>query len=158
MIKIDHSILESLSQQAKASDRLRKNKNYHPQLEDPLQRLLNAMEPGTYVQPHKHEDPDKREMFVILKGRILVVEFDAMGNITDHTVLDAAAGMHAVEIPARAWHTVLSLAEGSVVIEFKDGPYNSVDDKNFAAWAPAEGDSTCREYNQKLLKALNLSV
>ena len=27
--------------------------------EEPVQRMLNAMLPGTYVQPHKHEAPDR---------------------------------------------------------------------------------------------------
>ena len=41
------------------SPRLRLNHNFHDDLADPINRMLNALEPGTYLQPHKHENPDK---------------------------------------------------------------------------------------------------
>ena len=65
MIRIDKELLDSVSAKAKASPRLRVNFNFHEEAEDTLQRLLNAMEPGTYVQPHKHENPNKREAFLL---------------------------------------------------------------------------------------------
>ena len=152
MIRITQNTLRELTEIAASSDRLRKNKNYHPVLSDTLQRMLNALEPGTYVQPHKHENPDKREVFVILSGRVLVIEFDNQGEITEHTILDQALGNIIVEIQPRTWHTVISLQKGSVVYEIKDGPYNPEDDKNFATWAPKEGDKECEDYNKGLLK------
>ena len=151
MIKIDNSTLDALTAEAKASPRKRKNKNYHPELSDTLQRMLNAMEPGTYVQPHKHEAPDKREIFVILRGSALVIEFDDNGNIVEKTTLSLLHGVLAVEIPARTWHSVISLEPGTVVYEVKDGPYLARDDKNFAPWAPKEGDADCKLYLEKLL-------
>lgn len=158
MITITQKEVQNLSSLAKTSPRLRKNKNYHPELSDTLQRLLNAMEPNTYVQPHKHENPDKREIFVILSGKALIVEFDEVGNIIEHVILDSNSGTYAVEIPARSWHTVLSLEEGTVVFEFKDGPYNATDDKNFATWAPKEGDADCQTYNNNILKQLDIEL
>ena len=159
MIKISQKELEELSNIAKQSERKRKNRNYHPELSDTLQRLLNAMEPGTYVQPHKHEDPDKREIFIILRGSALVVEFNDTGEIIEHTLLSTEIGNYAVEVPARVWHTVISLESNTVLFEFKDGPYNPIDDKNFATWAPKEGDTDCDRYNsmiiQKTLNQLN---
>lgn len=154
MIRITHEILKELSENAANSDRLRKNKNYHPKFSDTLQRMLNAMEPGTYVQPHKHENPDKREIFVILSGRVLVIEFDDQGKITDYIILDNESGNLIVEIQPRIWHTVISLQRGSVVYEIKDGPYDMQDDKNFATWAPKEGEAGCVEYNKKLLEKI----
>ncbi|MCG8539168.1 MAG: WbuC family cupin fold metalloprotein, partial [Clostridia bacterium] len=156
MIRITNSDLEQLSIIAKQSERKRMNKNYHPKLNDTLQRLLNAMEPGTYVQPHKHEEPDKREIFIILKGSALVVEFDNDGEITEHMLLSAEVGNFVVEIQPCVYHTVISLEPGTVVYEVKDGPYNPLDDKNFAKWAPKEGDSDCQRYNSSIIqKTLN---
>ncbi|MBN1118922.1 MAG: WbuC family cupin fold metalloprotein [Bacteroidales bacterium] len=152
MKKINKPLLDSVSEQAKKTERLRMNYNFHEELSDKLQRLLNAVEPGTYVQPHKHENPDKREIFTVLKGKILVITFNDSGKITEHIVLDPLAGNYGVEIAAGVWHTLLSLESGTVVFEVKDGPYSPIDDKNFAQWAPAEGDNGCQEYIIKLFK------
>jgi cupin fold WbuC family metalloprotein len=156
MIKIDHSFIEPVSEQAKVSPRRRKNYNFHKQDQDCLQRMLNAMEPDTYIRPHKHENPDKREAFFALRGRIAVIEFDDTGKATDFIILDPLAENFGAEIAERTWHVIISLEPGSVAYEIKDGPYNPNDDKIFAEWAPAEGDPNALEYNIKLLKDLGI--
>jgi cupin fold WbuC family metalloprotein len=156
MITIDNATLDALIQEAKVSPRKRKNLNFHKEPSDPLQRLLNAIEPGSYVQPHKHESPDKREVFMAVRGRLLVVEFDDEGKITDHTIIDAQQGPFVVEIAAKTWHTIVSLLNGSVVFEVKDGPYEAMSDKNFAPWAPKEGDKQAGDYIQSVLGALKI--
>lgn len=156
MIKINDSILTETSKKAQSVARRRMNYNFHKEANDTLQRMLNAMEPDTYIQPHKHEDPDKVEVFFVLRGRILLIEFNSEGKIIDHIVLDPKKGNFGGEVPKRAWHTLISLEEGSVAYEVKDGPYNPIDDKNFANWAPKEGDTDCQKYNRKLLDELGL--
>ncbi len=140
MYKIDISIINDLSQKAKASERRRMNLNIHKTDDDMLQRFLNAMEPGTYIRPHKHEMPHKRELFAVVRGEFLVLEFDDFGHVTDHFILSQDTGNFAVEIDPAIWHTVIALKVSSVALEVKDGPYNPKDDKIFAEWAPAEGD------------------
>jgi cupin fold WbuC family metalloprotein len=152
MLKIvSPEILDELSQKAVNSPRKRINHNFHDDLADPINRMLNAFEPGTYVQPHKHENPDKREVFVVLRGTLVVVIFDDLGNPTEFIILNQGNGNHAVEIPAGVWHSLFSLETGSVVYEVKDGPYFPVSDKNFAAWAPKEGDAACDTYLKMLI-------
>ncbi len=147
MLKIiSQKSLSELSQKAIQSPRRRLNFNFHDDLADPINRMLNAFEPGTYIQPHKHENPDKREVFIVLRGRLIVAFFNDSGHPTEFILLDPLKGNHAVEIPAGAWHTLISLESGSVVYEVKDGPYIPLSDKNFAAWAPREGDPECGEY------------
>lgn len=158
MIKIDHNLLETISQQAKQSHRLRMNYNFHSGPEDTLQRMLNAMEPGTYIRPHKHENPDKREVFFALKGSLCIVEFDDDGNIRDYTLLKAGGDCCGAEIPERTYHTVISLEPGSVAYELKDGPYIPIEDKNFATWAPPEGSPQATHYLAQLISTLNLPV
>lgn len=135
---IDKSLLNSLTHQAQESTRKRKNLNFHDGEHDSIQRMLNAFEPGTYVHPHTHQNPDKREVFVILTGKLLVIFFDKDGDIVKHIVLDRDAGVFAVEIKPGEWHTATGLVEGTVVYEIKDGPYDVSVDKNFATWAPEE--------------------
>ena len=145
MIKINESFIDVTSAQAKSSVRRRMNFNFHLFPEDRLQRMLNAMEPDTYIQPHKHENPDKVEAFFCLRGRLLVVEFDDTGNILDHIILDPKTG-----------HSVISLESGSVAYEVKDGPYNPFDDKHFASWAPKEGQGDEILFIEKVLLKLGL--
>ena len=156
MIKVTSELLNKVSAKAVESPRKRINHNFHPLMNDPLQRLLNAIEPDTYIQPHKHENPDKREVFFILSGTALVVEFDENGNISDNVILNNSKGNFIVEIAEKTYHSIISLEKGTVVYEIKDGPYSPNDDKNFAKWAPKEGDANTLEFNLKILKALNI--
>ena len=67
---IDKQLLDDVSRQAQKSDRLRKNYNFHQSLDDKCHRFLNAVEPGTKVEIHRH--PTKDESFVLLRGRVRV--------------------------------------------------------------------------------------
>jgi cupin fold WbuC family metalloprotein len=154
MIKVTNHLLKSLSAEASTSARKRKNHNFHTIESDPLQRMLNAVEPGSYVRPHKHSNPDKREVFIILKGRMVVVEFDEKGEVSDHILLDASLGNYAAEITPASWHTVISLEIGSVYYEIKDGPYDFNTDKTFADWAPAEGTPEANKYLKTLIEKI----
>ncbi len=133
---IDSHLISQLQQEAQANPRLRKNYNFHLEDSDRLQRMLNAIEPDSYVQPHRHQNPAKREMFVILKGRMAVFIFDDDGVIIRKVLLDAHMGNWGIEILPHEWHSIVALEKGSVVFEVKDGPYVAADDKLFAPWAP----------------------
>ena len=69
MKQIDAALLNSLSAKAKESPRKRAHFNLHPELNDPVQRLCIAMEPNTYVRPHRHSDPESWELLMILLKR-----------------------------------------------------------------------------------------
>ncbi|MGX2039820.1 WbuC family cupin fold metalloprotein [Methylocaldum sp. MU1018] len=129
-----------LSGEAAASPRLRKNLNVHPVPEDPIQRLFNALEPGTYVRPHRHARPDGWELMLAVRGAFSVMTFDGDGTVLERIDLSAAGGDTAVEIPPYTWHAAVVLAPETVMFEVKPGPYRPVEDKDFAAWAPEEGD------------------
>ncbi len=152
MIIINEELLDAVATKAEISPRKRMNYNFHPQLDDPLQRMLNCLEPGTYIRPHKHENPDKVEAFILLKGKVLVVEFDDEGNITSHALLEAGTGTYGAEIAPCIFHCIIALEKNSVVYEIKNGPYSALDDKNFAQWAPKEGEEGCRAYLEKIIE------
>ncbi len=156
--KIDEKLLSEVIQEARSRERKRANYNFHATLEDPINRMLNAFEPGTYAQPHKHENPDKREIFILLKGKLAMVFFDDSGSIAGHVVLSRTSGEYGVEVPPKVWHSVIALEPGTVVYEIKDGPYIQAGDKDFADWAPKEGDAGCERYLDGILKELGLSV
>ncbi|MCE1168416.1 MAG: WbuC family cupin fold metalloprotein [Sphingobacteriia bacterium] len=156
MIAINNELLFALSDEAASSKRKRKNYNFHKEPQARIQRMLNAMEPGTYVRPHKHEDPDKLEVFFCIKGRIAVIEWTEQGGIIRIEILDPLLGNYGVEVPARTWHSLVSLEAGSVAWEVKDGPYDPADDKHFAPWAPAEGDPDAEGWLNDLIRKVDL--
>ena len=158
MKKIDAQLIGSLNRKARESARKRINYNFHDGPSDPLQRMLNAMEPGTYLQPHKHEHPDKREVFLALTGRFVVIQFHDDGRVAGHMILDPAETAFAAEVAARTYHPLISLAPGSVIYELKDGPYDPADDKHFAPWAPREGEAGTAEYLEQLLHQLGIPL
>ena len=136
----DAATLDSLSAEAACSPRRRKNLNVHPVLEDPIQRLFNAMEPGTYFRPHRHARDHGWELMIAVRGAFAVLCFDEDGRVLARADLRAGDGDCAVEIPAHAWHGVVSLVPGTIMVEVKPGPYQPVENQDFAAWAPSEGD------------------
>jgi cupin fold WbuC family metalloprotein len=158
MIKIDQKLLDEMALKSRVAERGRAHYTFHKSDDDTLQRMLNAMQPGTYLQPHKHENPDKREVFLVLTGKFLVVEFEKNGTITDYMILDAKSHQYAAEIAERTYHTIICLKPDSIVYELKDGPYNPIDDKNFANWAPKEGEEGCIAYIDKILNELNIQI
>lgn len=136
MKRIDQKLLDETTEKAKQSPRLRMNYNFHEHLNDPINRLINAMEPGSYLRPHRHLNPDKDESFLILRGKAAIFIFDEEGNITEQLILDPLAGNYGAEIKAGIWHGLLVLESGSVIYEVKPGPYVAVSPENFASWSP----------------------
>ena len=118
---IDKELLDRVSAQAKESSRLRMNYNFHGSLEDKCHRFLNAVEPGTKVEIHRH--PTKDETFILLRGKVRVLTYNDAGEILDDIILDPQEGRYGVDIPKNVWHNVECLESGSVFFECKEGPF-----------------------------------
>ena len=65
---IDRAFLDALWRQASESPRLRMNFDMRNSAEDTSQRMLNALQPGTVVPIHRHENTD--ETVICLCGRL----------------------------------------------------------------------------------------
>jgi cupin fold WbuC family metalloprotein len=139
LIPFDDALLDAVAQAGRESKRRRHIVRFH-KLEEMFQRMLNAVEPGSYVRPHRHLYPGKPEVFVALKGSALIVRFDGGGTPLEGVVISASGPVRGIEIPTGAWHALLSLESGTVLYEAKEGPYVATTDKDFAAWAPPETD------------------
>ena len=112
---IDNQLLDDVSRLAQKSDRLRMNYNFHQSLEEKCHRFLNAVEPGTKVEIHRH--PTKDESFVLLRGRVRVNTYNDDGTVIESVVLCPEEGLYGVDIPKNVWHNVESLESGSVFFE-----------------------------------------
>lgn len=121
-MKITQALLDSLTEQAKSSPRLRMNMDLRNSAEDQSQRMLNAIEPGSPLPIHRHQKTS--ETVVCLRGRLVWEFYDELERIcTERIELSPNGPIVALNVPQGQWHTVKALESGSVIIECKDGPY-----------------------------------
>ncbi len=118
---IDKHLLDEVSLKAKESPRLRMNYNFHQSLDDKCHRFLNAVEPGTKVEIHRH--PTKDETFVLLRGKVVVKIYNDDGTIKDSIELNPQEGRYGVNIPKGTWHNLEAIEPNSVFFECKEGPF-----------------------------------
>ncbi len=150
---IDKARLDETSRQARSSARGRMNHNFHERLDDPFHRLLNAMEPGTFLPVHRHRDKD--EGIIVLRGRVASFIFDEAGAIVQQTIVDPRDGVYGFDIPAGEWHGLLVLEKDTVVYETKPGPYRPLDPEEIASWSPDPQDRSAVEaFLHKLTQVL----
>lgn len=141
----DNDFIGKLLEQAKDNSRLRQNFDLRTSAADTSQRMLNALQPGTVVPIHRHEDTT--ETVVCLCGRMDEVIYEEVASYVNAAYEDApqgmdaldvsrsveyrevrrihlcpAEGLHGCQVPKGAWHTV-EILEPSVIFEAKDGAY-----------------------------------
>lgn len=148
---IDQELLDAATREARDNPRRRKNRNFHEDDAAIAHRLLNAIEPGSYVAPHRHLDVNKDETIVVLRGRLAVFLFDDDGDIRQTVVLLPLGAVCGVNIPHGVYHTLLALDSGTVMLEAKAGPYQPLGDDERAPWAPAEGEPEAPAYARMLI-------
>ena len=121
-MNISQAILDNLTEQAKASPRLRMNMDLRNSDADTSQRMLNAIEPGSPLPIHRHQKTS--ETVVCLRGRLVWEFYDELERIcTDYIKLTPNGQVVALNVPAGQWHTVKALESGSVILECKEGKY-----------------------------------
>ncbi|AFM12396.1 WbuC family cupin fold metalloprotein [Turneriella parva] len=151
---ITSTLLDELENRARDSARQRTNHNFHATFEENPNRFLNVMVRGTYVTPHRHTTPPKSESFVVLRGQLLFITFDDQGDLKTVTRLSASDN-YGIDIGPGIWHSIIVESETAICFEVKPGPYAPASDKDFAPWAPREGEVGCEAYaNEVYTRAL----
>ena len=128
---INTDLFAELLSQASQSERKRVAFDLRTTSDDSSQRMLNAMQPGTVVPIHRHDDTS--ETCICIKGKLDVIFYselpnmDAGGPGRDFTEilrvsLSPESGNYGCQIPMNAWHSV-EVKEESVIFEAKDGAY-----------------------------------
>jgi len=126
-MKITQSLLDKLTEEAKASPRLRMNLDLRNSAEDQSQRMLNAIEPGSPLPIHRHQNTT--ETVVCLRGRLVEEYYDDLERTcTERIELSPNGPVVALNIPAGQWHTVSALESGTVILEMKNGAYEPLSD------------------------------
>lgn len=118
-------LLDSLSQQAAQSPRLRKNFNLHDSLDAPSQRLFNALQPETKMAIHRHRHTS--ETCLVIRGSVRYTIYSDDGSVKESYVLKAGSNSFGFNVPAGVWHTMEPLEPDTVVFGCKDGPYHPLD-------------------------------
>lgn len=143
---ITRALIAEVRRRAELSPRRRMNHNFHASMDDNPHRFLNVLLRGAYVRPHRHLSPPKAESWVLLEGEALLLSFDDAGAVTGRYTLSAGGGACGIDVAPGIWHTVCALTECAVVYEVKPGPWAPAADKEFAEWAPPEGDPRAPEF------------
>jgi len=148
--RIDDTLLDETVLRAQNSARLRTNHNFHQDATDNPHRFLNALARGTYCAPHRHVTPPKSETFLVLRGRVALFTFDDRGDVLE-TYRLGEGGLHGVDLDPGVWHSIAVLSDTAVCFEVKPGPWEPASDKDFASFAPREGDPKVPAYLASLL-------
>ena len=131
-MKITQALLDTISEQAKTSPRLRMNYDLRNSAEDKSQRMLNAIEPGSPLPIHRHRASS--ETVVCLRGRLVEEYYDELERICTETIeLSPNGPVVAVNIPAGQWHTAKALESGTVILEMKNGAYEPIGPEDILA-------------------------
>ena len=126
-MKITQAILDELTAKAKESPRLRMNLDLRDTNEDTSQRMLNAIEPGSPLPIHRHQNTS--ETVVCIRGRLVEEFYDDLERIcTERIELSPNGPVVALNIPVGQWHTVQALESGTVILEMKNGKYEPISD------------------------------
>ena len=134
---------------ARGSERQRSILRFHDHGEA-VQRMINAVEPGSYVRPHRHVDPDKCETFVALAGRACLCRFGDDGTLEETVEFSPDGPVRGVEIPAGVWHGLVALEPGTILFEVIEGPFQEATHKRFAPWSPEEGSPAAEAFLAEL--------
>jgi cupin fold WbuC family metalloprotein len=146
---INNKLLNKISSQAKENPRLRMNHNFHSSPKEDIQRMLNAIEPDSYIPAHMH--PDKIEVYLVLRGKLKIFFYDDDGKVIETRILSPETGEYGVDIPMGVWHNFVVLESGTVVYEYKQGPYDPNNGFVLAPWIPAPEDKKAvNQYMKKL--------
>jgi cupin fold WbuC family metalloprotein len=141
--------------QAQGNLRKRQHCNIHESYADPCQRLFNAIEPESYIRPHRHATDPRDELLIAVCGSMVLVTFDEQGVVTEIVRFSERRNCEnfavGVQVPTGTWHTVIALESGSVLFEVKAGPFDPKQPKDLASWSPVEGSPAALAYFNKLV-------
>src|SRR5581483_5608716 len=129
-------VIDTKTADAQSNRRRRESLVLHRGDTDPLQRMINCVEPGSYLRPHRHVRPPKAETIVLLRGAMGFIPFldDGTPDRENFVLLHPSRGALVVDCREAIWHTFVALEPGTAVFEAKNGPYDPSTDKEFAPW------------------------
>lgn len=120
--------MDELTVQAKANPRLRQAYDLRTSPNDNLQRMLNALEPGTTMPIHRHRNTS--ETMVMVRGALIERFFNDDGTLAQEFEMRAGGECPVVQIEAGQWHSLEVLESGTIIFEAKDGRYEQLGEED----------------------------
>lgn len=139
LIYLDRKLVAETAAAARDSDRGRIVQPFHRSDGELLRRMLNAIQPESYVRPHRHTQPGAVEAWLVVRGAVACFTFSDTGAVEQIVELRAGGERFGVDFSGGVFHTLIALEPDTVLYEVKLGPYVPAADTEFASWAPAEG-------------------
>ena len=148
---ITQALVDRALAYSRTSPRQRVIQPFHKGSRDPLHRMLNAVQPCSYIRPHRHLEPPKAEAFIVMRGSLAFFSFAEDGTVRECVRLAADGARFGVDLVPGVYHAFVALEPDTLIYEVKTGPYARATDKEFAPFAPAEGSDGVARYMQELL-------
>ena len=145
---LQNSLIAEGRKASRTSDRKRIMLPVQRTQEAKVQRLLNFLQPGTYIRPHCHPLPHATESVCLLAGHLEVLIFDADGPIKERHHLTSTNPL--IDLEPGTWHGMLVHEPDTIIFEVKQGPYNPATDKEFAPWSPSEDSAKVAQFLDSL--------
>nr|WP_319541272.1 WbuC family cupin fold metalloprotein [uncultured Pseudodesulfovibrio sp.] len=148
------TMVGALLAQSREAPRKRMLQTLHTSHDALAHRMFNAMQPGTYIMPHRHLDPPKDETILVMAGSLIFVQFTDEGVVENTILLQPGTENFGIDVAPHIYHTFIPLKQDTLVFETKTGPYEPDSDKNVPDWAPREGSPEAEPYLLELIKSL----
>ncbi len=145
---INSTIFNDILAKAGSSGRRRSNFNIHESNQDRIQRYLVAAKLDSYFRPHRHRA--RFELAFVLRGKFDLLLFNDQAVVTERISLGPDSENSGFEMPPNVWHTWVPMADDSIFLEVKEGPYDPESAAEFAAWSPPEGDVGVASFLSKM--------
>lgn len=148
IVVVGRAEIEFVKAEAARVPRRRARLCLHRSEVDRLHEMVIALDPSTYVRPHRH--PGKSESFHVIEGTARVVVFDEAGGITDVIALGARRN-RLYRLDEARFHTVVIGRRTLVLHEITNGPFDR-HGSQLAPFAPPEEDEAAARAYQAELK------
>jgi cupin fold WbuC family metalloprotein len=150
LVVLSDELAKSALAYAQTSPRKRVILPFHKHDGESLHRMFNAVQPGSYLRPHRHLDPPKAEVFIVLRGALALFVFEDDGRVRECLRLAAGSERFGIDLAPGLYHSFLALAPDTLLYEVKSGPYDPASAKSFAPWAPDEESPDGERYMRQL--------
>lgn len=151
LFQLSEHMIEDGLKASRQSERLRIILPIHREQDANVQRMINFLQPGTYIRPHKHPLDHASESLVLIQGSIRFYTFDEDGNMLTENHIHSKPIPGVIDIEPNVWHSFTVLEENTILFECKKGPYDTETDKVFAEWSPEEGSDDVNEWMEKII-------
>jgi cupin fold WbuC family metalloprotein len=137
--------LKNLCIDSMHSVRKRSHLNIHKHYSDPAQQIFIAMQPESYIRPHRHRIDG--ENLLAVAGHFEYIQFNDQGEIENriHFGNNGCQNLM-ISVSRMRWHTVICLQKNGILFEVKNGPFDPLAAKEFANWAPEENSIAAVQY------------